>query len=161
MNNFIQKKRRYPMSLQLTAMIDIFSIIVIFLILGSVMGTTDVVIPGTDFVIPKSVSKESVNGAPQVVISNTSVMFPALKLELKTESFLRTSKNTQEMDSLNLKLKKYLKELPESSKGSGYLLNVVADEKVPYGKLFEILKVFRAAGFESLLFVTSPKKGSS
>ena len=149
------------MSLQLTAMIDIFSIIVIFLILGSVMSTTEVVIPGTDFVIPKSVSKESVNTAPQVVISDRSVLFPPLKLELKTENFIGTSKNIQEMASLSLKLKKYLKELPESSKGSGYLLNVVADEKVPYGKLFEILKVFREAGFESLLFVTSPKKGNS
>ena len=74
MSDFIKMKRREPMSLQLTAMIDIFSMIVIFLIMGTAFGTSDVILP-KDFLLPHSNSKEDAETAPQLVISLDRVEF--------------------------------------------------------------------------------------
>ncbi len=158
MSDFIKRPRREPMSLQLTAMIDIFSMIVIFLILGTVSGAAEIEFP-EGFLLPSSLSKENAESAPHLMISLEKVEFKALKLEYPIENFLgEASSESPALVELTQKLKDYAKGLPITSKSSGLLLNVMADERVTYDKVFDVLRVFRGSGFETLLFVTTPKK---
>lgn len=151
---FVKKRRRDPMELQLTAMIDIFSLIVIFLILGTVMGGVEVTLPA-DMTIPQSYSKESLESAPQVIVQDSEVTFEVLKLKVPMAVF--TNPNAPELEEVRSQLKNYVASLPDTSRTSGILLNVIADQKTPYQKIFDVVRVFRESGFEALLFVTSSK----
>lgn len=151
----VKGHRREPMELQLTAMIDIFSMIVIFLIFGTVFGAAEIVIP-PGLAVPRSVSKESVESAPRLVIEKDSVSVSALERKFPLRSFRAGDPGH---DALARRIKADLKDviaaLPSSAKGSGVLLNVIADENAPYQDVFDVVKVFREAGFETLLFVAT------
>ena len=51
-------------------------------------------------------------------------------------------------------MKSYLAALPKESKSTGHTLNVIADKDLEYKVLFDVIRAFRVAGFESLLFIT-------
>ena len=148
-------RRREPLSLQLTAMIDIFSMIVIFLILGSVTSSEEMHF-SSEIEVPKSYSKESLESAPQVIVQNDEVLFDVLKLRLPTSKFGSVDDDA-ELEAFRAQLKDYVSKLPTTSKTSGILLSVIADRKIPYKKIFDVIKVFRESGFQTLLFVTASK----
>ena len=153
--DFFQKKpHRESLELQLTAMIDIFSMLVIFLIFGTVIGGADIIFPA-NLQLPFSRSKESTESAPQVVITNTQVIVSVLNnKELATGTFRESSDaNAAILASLENELKEYLKKSNEKTKVAGQALNVVADQNLDYRTLFQVIRVFRQAGFESLLFI--------
>lgn len=157
--NFVKKPRREPMQLQLTAMIDIFSMIVIFLVLGTVVSGSEVELPA-NFMLPQSWSKETAATAPRLVItadkvdvSDLGISFPIKMME---ES---TPENFASIEKIREKIRNYVQRKPASTATSpGRMLNIVADERLPYSKLYDVLAIFREAGFETLLFVTVTKK---
>jgi biopolymer transport protein ExbD len=159
MEFFIKRPRREPFALQLTAMIDIFSMIVIFLIMGTVFGSSDFIFPA-DFILPQSASKENSEPAPQLIITQDSVEFKPLQLKIPLKDFV-TDPDGAGIKDFSRTLRSYAGKLPESAKTSGNLLNVMTDERVAYEQAFEVLKVFRQAGFDTLLFVTTPRNVSS
>lgn len=63
--------------LNLTSMIDICAILIIFLVMGTVIGQEDLQIP-PDFKFPKSVNREILENAPQIIIfrNTINVKFP-------------------------------------------------------------------------------------
>jgi biopolymer transport protein ExbD len=145
-----RKPRREMLTLQLTAMIDVFSILTIFLIKGTVFGVSDVSMPDT-MKLPESVSKESVESAPQVLITKDSVQVSILAEPLPLTAFSKA--NDPAIVALKEQLKAYVKSLPPEAKSSGVLLNVISDRETPYRNVFDTVKVFREAGFETLLLV--------
>ncbi len=173
---FSKKHRREPMELQLTAMIDIFTMIVIFLVMGTVIGVADVSVP-LNTKLPKSSSVEALDAAPQVVFNvqtdstgskKTFIEVKALSSDLSTMPQLeigdfrvKAEVGNPKVDELKRLLSKAIEKLsPEQRKG-GVLLNIVADQATPYRDLFDVIKVFRESGFQSLLFVAAgdPKLG--
>lgn len=172
--NFGKKHRREPLELQLTAMIDIFTMIVIFLVMGTVIGVADVTVP-KGAKLPKSSSVESLDAAPQVIFNTqdtpngkitTTIELKAFSAEMKAfppiavEDFrprMDDGKNAK-IEDLKVALRKTISRLSSEQRKGGVLLNVVADQATSYRDLYDVVKVFREAGFESLLFVASGDK---
>jgi len=165
MNEFRRRHRKEGMELQLTAMIDIFTMIVIFLVMGSVIGVAEVAVP-EGMKLPKSFSVEGVDTAPQLIIGrdqsvqlrNLSVGYP-LSDRLKVTDFSDPN-GSAGREQLRVEIEKVTRN-PENS-GKAQILNILADRNVSYREVFDVIQFFRRAGFESLLFVASgEKKGAA
>jgi biopolymer transport protein ExbD len=149
------KHRRNPLELQLTAMIDIFSMIVIFLIFGTVFGASEISVP-SNIMIPKSHSKEGVESAPRIVIRREAVDISLIDQAIPIDSF--RNPDSGEMNSLRGKVKARLDaEKKKTKEGKDVqqqkMLNIIADRTTPYQDIFDVVRVFRDSGFNTLLFV--------
>jgi biopolymer transport protein ExbD len=148
---FLPKKpKKGPVELQLTAMIDVFSMIVIFLILGGVFGATDIVIP-EGMKIPKSQSKEGIEAGPRVAVLKNEVVFSMANAPLPLDAFRGASRDAT-IARLKPDLEEYMKRQKES-KASVLPLNLVADQNTPYQDVYDVVATFRTMGFNSILFV--------
>lgn len=155
-----QKPRRELLELQLTALIDICVIIVLFLVLGTVIGAADMPVPN-GLQVPRSFGKETTESAPKVILFNKNVQVVGLTNSLDDKyqkiPFSEFSKarfqDSAVVSSLKTDLKSYIDQLPVSQKNGGVLLNVIADQTTPYSEVFDVIRSFREAGFETLLFV--------
>jgi biopolymer transport protein ExbD len=143
-------RRRHGFELPLTPMIDLFSMILIFLVLGTTFGSSDMNIP-QGLVLPKSRSQESPESAPQVSIWQGNAKPSFLEEPLSVKILLEPGHET-EAEAYRKKISDYVASLPGEARGSGVLLNVIADRDTPYREVFAVSKFFREAGFESLLF---------
>jgi biopolymer transport protein ExbD len=156
-----QKRARRAFEIQLTTLVDIFTILVIFLILGTVSGVSDIVFPG-DMKLPMGFGKETIESAPKLVISKNEVFVASLDKGQDTLTAIPISDfmkgreiSVPTIESLKLYLKNYIARLSPEMKVQGTLLNVIADRETPYEQIFEIVRVFREIGFETLLFVAT------
>jgi len=140
-----RRRRREPLELQLTAMIDIFAMLVIFLLKSTVFGAVDVQLP-KDVTLPESVSRESLETSPKVMISDEEV-----GVSFITQDPVRLA----EVESLKPALQKYISELPKSAGAQATTLSVIADKQVSYRKIYDVVKVFREAGFGNVLFIAN------
>ena len=153
-----RRKRRQPFELQLTAMIDIFSMIVIFLIKGTVFGVSDIEVPA-GMNVPRSFSHEIVETAPQMVINKEQVIVRQFDATIPLSDFAAEATVSPALLKLKQDIRAYIAALPKEGKATGTLLNVVADKEVSYHKIFDTVRVFRESGFETLLFIaTGPKE---
>lgn len=152
--NLLPKKpKKGPVELQLTAMIDVFSMIVIFLILGGVMGAADIVVPPS-MQVPKSKSKEGIESAPRVVIESNQVTFSMAGAPIPIEGF----RNPATAPGLEKELQAFASSFIESQKKlnkPAIPLNIIADQNTPYRDIFDVVLAFRKAGFSSILFVAT------
>jgi biopolymer transport protein ExbD len=148
---FGEQKRRHVSQLQLASMIDIFTLIIVFLMKGTVLGGVSVNFPAT-FTPPQSSSTEAMEAAPQVIIFNDEVEFAMISERLKMASI-------EDGDGVHFRkvmglLRKYIKDLPNDiNKQSLSQVNVVADAKTSYDKVFAVIKRLREAGYTSMLFI--------
>jgi len=143
--------RKEPISLQLTAMIDVFSMIVIFLILGTVFGASEVVLPG-GIKLPSSISKEGMDTAPRIVIHKGKVTSNFFKDTYDLARF-QAPEGSAVLSALQKELKQYAK--PLTSGEGPKLLSTIADRETEYQEVFSVVRVFRLAGFETLMFVAT------
>jgi biopolymer transport protein ExbD len=149
--DFLPKKsKKGPVELQLTAMIDVFSMIVIFLILGGVFGAPDIVVPG-NMKIPKSQSKEGIEAAPRVAILKNEVQFSMVGAPIPIQEF-RGADVEKTLQRLRPEMEDYRKRQKEA-KSSVFPLNLLADAQTPYQDVYDVVATFRKLGFNSILFV--------
>lgn len=155
-----KRKHRHVLDLQLTAMIDIFSLIVIFLIKGTVFGVSDLPMDPT-IKLPESRSKESLETAPQVQIIGDRVFFSGDSTASRSSGVdvndLARAGTTPEgpRERLGAEIKDFISRLTPEARGSGVLLSVIADRTTPYSKVFQVVRFFRESGFDSILFVAA------
>lgn len=151
------RKRKEPMELNLTAMIDVFSMIVIFLIFGTVFGATDIVVP-TGLEIPKSISKEGLDSAPRLLIHEGKVSF-SLSDEVLPLQVFRTAESRKQVEE---KLKPVMDQYQSRRKGiagaGSSPINLVADQGAPYEEIYDVVSAFRELGFDSIYFVATGGK---
>ena len=153
-SGFLPKKpKKGPVELQLTALIDVFSMIVIFLILGGVMGATDIVVPDS-MKVPKSKSKEGIESAPGITIEANQVKFSLSPEPIPLQSFASEGGRERLIHDLGEMAGTYLKKQKEA-KSPVTAINVIADQNTPYRNLFDVILVFRKLGFTSVLFVAT------
>jgi biopolymer transport protein ExbD len=146
---FEKRKSRPPLTLNVTALIDICSLILIFLVMESYFGESSIVVP-TGMAIPKSISKESVENAPKILITDREVTASFLPQPIPLNVF--RGDNAQ-LTETKAKIKAFVGAIPAQARTSGVLLNLIADQKAPYKDIFDVVAVFREAGFQSILFV--------
>jgi biopolymer transport protein ExbD len=136
--------------LNLTSLIDICAILIIFLVMGTVIGQEEVTTPpGLKF--PKSFNKENLENAPQIIVFNDEVDVKFLNRKIP----IQTLRSTEHELTLRVagEVQKYIEAMPIKLKSSGVLLNMVADSRVPYSVIYDVSKYFREQGFQSILFV--------
>lgn len=160
---FPKKKKRALAGLQLAPLIDIFVLIIIFLIKGTVMSNASVT-PPADLVPPKSQSPEGLEPAGQVYVSSKEVYFSMVNEKISLSEFSKqlesntAGKMTGAAAQITQKLRSYIQSIPEKEKKSGILMNFLADTSTDYKTVFEIAKYCRELGFQNILFVAQGDK---
>ncbi len=149
MSGSIGKGKQKTLVLNLTSMIDICAILIIFLIMGTVIGQEDIMIP-SGFKFPRSFNKEILENAPQIIVYNDEVSIKFLNKNVRVVLLQTESK---EKNDLAKQIQTYIENIPTKLKSSGILLNLVADGRIPYNTIYDVSKFFRESGFQSILFV--------
>lgn len=150
MSLMFKPHRREPTEPQLAAMIDVFSILIIFLIAGTVMGNTSVILP-EGLTPPISASHETMTTVPQI-----TVLADRVETSFSTSSYALRAFLAETSDDPDLvRFKSDVAALVAAGKNKGDVgvLNFVADKSLPYERLFKVIKAAREAGAESILFV--------
>ena len=142
------KKRKSVIQLQLAPMIDIFVLIIVFLLKGTVLEESAIILPeGVN--LAKSISRETSQVAPQVVISKDTVSFKMVNQERPIAEFNADDFNPR--DKIFQEFKDYLL-LNREVEGADHI-NVISDSTISYKAVYNVVKVLRIAGFQSMLFV--------
>lgn len=160
---FPKKKKKSMAALQLAPLIDIFVLLIIFLIKGTVMSNS-VITPPADLKPAKSKSPEGLEPAGQLYVTENEIQFAMINEKINRAEFMdQIENNTVEKLSgasaqVAAKLKEYLAKMPDEDKKSGVLMNFLADAGVEYRTVFEISKFCRQLGFQNILFVAEGEK---
>ena len=142
------KKRKKVLILQLAPMIDVFVLIIVFLIKGTILEETAISKPeGVN--LAQSQSKEQSEAAPQVIISNEKVEFKMINEVRPLSEFKEDDFNPR--DPMFAAFKKYIEE--NKTVESSNHINVISDRATPYKTVYNVVKILRISGFQSLLFV--------
>lgn len=147
---FIEFARKKPIYLQLTPMIDVFTLIIVFLLKGAVLGGVSIVFP-SDMESAKSASKEVMEAAPEVLIYKDRVQIPSISQEFPLQFF--ESPDPDKIKDLSGRIRSYIQSVSAHGKDNAIHANVVADAKVSYRNIFNVVKALRQAGFQSILFI--------
>jgi len=148
------KRRKNAFELNLTSLIDIVSIIILFLVLGGVFGVAELIVPG-QIKLPELFSSKEIDQGLKVVLLDKNVEFslwPQTQIPLAAFS-------SKEVDlrypALKKKILKFLQAEEEKSifTLSSKFISVIADEQTAYEELFPVLEYFRKSGFEQIQFL--------
>lgn len=142
------KKRAKVIGLQLAPMIDIFVLIIVFLLKGTILDATAIEKP-EDVNLAKSISRETNEVAPQVIIAKKTVTFKMVEEERPTARF-----NSDELDARDPIIKKF-KDYIEANKdieGATHI-NVISDQENSYKVVYNVVRLLKLSGFQSMLFV--------
>jgi biopolymer transport protein ExbD len=133
-------------SLSLTSMVDMFAILVIFLLTNSGAVQQWIEIEhGID--LPKAKSSDPPPKGPTIQISREDV-FADKKMLTKVKN-ISTGPLTIEV------LKNWLHVQTKEAKKDGYV-NIVGDEKIPYGAIRRVISTCQDAGFKNVNLAIQP-----
>lgn len=156
--DFRKPHRREPTEPQLAAMIDVFSILIIFLIAGTAMDSSVLEIPG-NLLLPESTSKATTVNSPQVTLVNGILDVKFINEKLSIAEIEEGNIENPKLIRISAKLKFYLKNLSKGAKRTLTNLellqsiNLVADKDTPYKNIFTTIKYFRSQGFLNSILV--------
>ncbi len=143
-----EKKRSKVLILQLAPMIDVFVLIIVFLIKGTIMEETAVTKP-EGLNLAQSVSREQSENSPQVIISNDKVEFKLVDQVRPIAEFKEDDFNPR--DPIFKAFKKFQEENKNLENANH--INVISDRSTSYKVLYNVVKILRLSGFQSMLFV--------
>ena len=161
---FNKNHRKDPIEPQLAAMIDVFSILIIFLIAGTAMDSSVLNIP-IDLGLAETSSKSTTLNSPQVTLLKGEVNINFIDSKLTINEIENESSNSTKMLDIQNKLKEYLANIKENNKKSGTEMqllesvNLLADKNTPYKEVFAVVKFFRANGFQNTILIGVEKSG--
>ncbi|MFN8790663.1 MAG: ExbD/TolR family protein [Bdellovibrionales bacterium] len=143
-----EKKKSKVIGLQLAPMIDIFVLIIVFLLKGTILESTAIEKP-EGLQLAKSVSREESEVAPQVVISSTKVSFKMVNEERPASAF--ESEDFDVRDPLIQAFKDYIQKNKKIEGAQN--INVISDQAMSYKVVYNVVRLLRVSGFQSMLFV--------
>lgn len=152
---FEKKHRREPSEPQLAAMIDVFSILIIFLIAGTAMDSSIINIPA-DLFLAETTSKATSVNAPQATLKNGILVINFINTEV---SLIDIENDSEKIKEVGVKLKNYLTNVEINNKNkitdiqSLQSINLLADKDTPYKQIFTTMKYFRGYGFQNTILV--------
>lgn len=147
------KKRSNVLILQLAPMIDVFVLIIVFLIKGTILEESAVLKP-KGLELAQSLSKESSIAAPQVIITQDNVQFKMIEETRPIAEFKEDDFNPR--DPMFQAFKKYIVENKDVE--SSNHINVISDRGTSYKIIYNVVKILRISGFQSMLFVAEGDK---
>lgn len=154
MDSMIGKKNRKKIiEPQLAAMVDVFSLIIVFLVMGTFFGAASIEVPD-NLTLPQSPTNEDLVTAPQVTISEREVKFVFLN---KTVALDQLIEGGSENGKLKEQVRLAIEKMPASVRQAGTLVNVVADKNLNYKTVFSVSHWLRSSGFDSILFLSESR----
>lgn len=148
--NFDAPKKRKILILQLAPMIDVFVLIIVFLLKATVLSGVAITWPG-DLKTAKSKSSEGIENASQVVVSKDFVDLKMINKKISLNDFGVNIEQTKK--NLKAEMAVYVNSLKNKNEVPLMNINLVADADVQYQQLFPVIAFLREVGFSSILFV--------
>ena len=149
MFDFDGEKRRSPIiRLQLAPMIDIFTLIIVFLMKGAILEETAIQRPD-NVNMAQSKSHETSEVAPQVIITDKDVQFRMINETRPIAEF--TSDDVNPRDPMFHAFKDFIEKNKDIE--STNHINVISDRATSYKIVYNVVRVLRLSGFQSILFV--------
>lgn len=143
-------RRRGPLRLQLAPMIDIFTLLIVFLLKSTVVADISIIFP-SELVAPKSFSKESLETFPEVFVYQDRVEMPFIgeKIPLAQLDDL----NQAQLSKIKSKVDAYIRSAAGESKQNVVNINILSSRDNSYKNIYESVKFLRQIGFQSVLFI--------
>ncbi len=143
-------RRRGPLRLQLAPMIDIFTLLIVFLLKSTVVADISIIFP-SELEAPKSFSKESLETFPEVLVYTDRVEMPFIgeKFQLSQLGEL----NEGQLNKIRGKVQAYIRSAVGESKQNVININILSSRENSYKNIFESVKFLRQIGFQSVLFI--------
>ncbi len=140
-----QEKRAMMVNLSLTSMVDMFALIVIFLLANQ--GTVnDWIKTGKDIQLPKAKAEEPPPRAASLQIALDEVIGDDTPL-MKYAQIKQTT----------APITKWLASVPKLGKDGASYINIVADKRIPFGVIKRVVTACQAAGFGNVNLAVQPR----
>ena len=162
---FPVRKKRIPAVMQLAPLIDIFVLIIIFLIKGTALNGANIN-PPFELKPAKTMSSESVAPSEQVYISNEKIFFSQLAQQVSADELIEYLRDPQGQKGEVLRtVEQKIRTLTAAQDSSdnkmqdqNKLVSIVADAGTKYRLVYELSRFCRQAGFQNILFVAEGGK---
>ncbi len=157
------RRRRTVLPLQLTAMIDIFAMMIIFLMKGTVLSAVEISVP-EGIKLPKSESRELIDPTPRVLIRGDEVQVSFIGRSVPLE-LLRASRAPGSLEEktplspIREEIGRYRASVSMKQGTANLPLGILADQDTPYQNVFDVVRFFHQEGFETLEFIARGEEG--
>jgi len=158
LDSFLKKrKRRNGVQLVLTPLIDIFTLLIIFIVKGTVFSQSDLILP-KGVTVPESHSKESLDNTPKLLVFADRFQWGPAKEEypigIVRDEFALHPLRQQFVQ----RLKAYFDKESAGKAASPWTVQVIADKASRYETIFSVSQFLQAAGVARVVYVTSGAK---
>lgn len=146
----LENQRRYPLTLQLAPMIDIFVLIIVFLLKSTIVADVSIVFP-REMHPPLSKSKEGLETFPEVVVTETEMIVGIIHENISLQDIERV--NEDRIAELKAKVEAYVKSKDENVRSQATHVNLITFRGNNYKNVFTAVKFLRRIGFQSVAFI--------
>ncbi len=148
----MRKHRREPTQPNLTPMMDVLTIITLFLISLAEFGPESLeMVP--DLFLPFSRLTSDVETASQVTVNSQGVSAKFLTQTYPLNYFSPGQGLPINRTSFRTQMQSQLRNLLTTTKSDDIVLNVLADRALPYQVIYDVVRSLRESGFHRLAFV--------
>lgn len=140
-------QRRKQPALNLVSLMDIFTILVFFLLVSS----SDVQQPPSrnELKLPETISNTALKETLKIIVTGRDILVEGIKVAENSDF---VSSDGDEIPALKQELLLRAKAVQASDKLSGYSVTILGDEDMPYHLLSKILATCQAANYTQIAF---------
>lgn len=146
----VENTRRYPLTLQLAPMIDIFVLIIVFLLKSTIVADVSIVFP-REMHPPLSKSKQGLETFPEVVLTETEMVVGMIHETLQLSDVDKINENR--LEELKNKVEAYVKSKDDAVRSQATHINLITFRGNNYKNIFAAVKFLRKIGFQSVAFI--------
>jgi|JI10StandDraft_1071094.scaffolds.fasta_scaffold50175_3 biopolymer transport protein ExbD len=146
----LENTRRFPLQLQLAPMIDIFVLIIVFLLKSTIVADVSIVFP-REMHPPMSKSKDSLETFPEVVVTETELIVGVIHENINLADLEKLGEDR--MTDLKNKVEQYAKAKDEKVRSQATHVNLITFRGNNYKNVFSSVKFLRKIGFQSVAFI--------
>lgn len=146
----IGSHKRHTLALQLAPMIDIFFLIIIFLLKSTIVADVSIIFP-SQMHPPLSHSRENLETFPEVVLNETDVIIGFIN---ETKKLTEIENMTEDdLALMKAKVEAYIKAKDEKIRSQSVNINFITSRENNYKNIFMVVKFLRKIGFQSVQFI--------
>lgn len=146
----LETQKRHTIRLQLAPMIDIFFLIIIFLLKSTIVADVSIIFP-SQMHPPISVSKEGLETFPEVVLTDKEVNISFISENLNLSQI--DNMKEEKIEELKSKVEAYIRNRDEKVRAQSINVNFLTSRENNYKNIFIAVKFLRKIGFQSVQFI--------